>query len=519
MSAILKKQLSLDSEYLATQVPVFTKKKLILHFDQHNTIQVACNLPTRKVTVEEGINNFLTSVLWGKEKDNQWVWLSTEPQLYKPKNEPDAITYFKYLEKKIVKSPEDRVELKTRTCKFVYEEPGIKFREFFDLYLKKLTYSSNWECEDKIENENEESLFTLKNGLKEYKCPPNTLPDNDDTTNTLYHLILPDFFDMIRRLQKDKRNFAIVLRTMGIDSQNFLDTVRPVIEGKHRDFKDLDPIKINPNIGEIKRDLNDKIELHMDNEIYSDEEAIYNKLNSLEGINAIRDHFAFWQKSNYECYAAKPLWINLEDNKHHHILFDDNIRLDAIDDCIVNIRLYNYMLKEYENLDFASYERFEKSSILQPNLIELLNPHLKRDSNKNHYFEKISKAEFIYNILITNKANLKISTIKNDDELDSSTDSRTMNENGEENSEENGGKMAFQVSKKIINQNNKKLIIEQNDSDKDTADGSSSDIKLQRLKKKMSFVDLKKSFKSELEKEEKVIDEQGKTTTVLCIIQ
>ena len=387
MSNLLKKQPSLDIEYLASINSNFTKKKLILHFDQHNTIQVACNLPTRKVTVEEGINNFLTSVLWGKEINNEWTWLSTEPQLYKPLNEPDAITYFKYLEKKVVKSPKDRVELKTRTCKFVYEEPGITFREFFDLYLKRLTYSDSWECEDNIDSDKTESLFTIKNGLKEYKLPPNTIPDNDDSTNTLYHLILPDFFDMIRRLQKEKRNFSIILRTMGIDSQSFLDNITPVIEGKHRDFKDLEPIKINPNIGQIKRDANDKIELHMDNEVFSDEEAIYAKLNSLEGINAIRDDFAFWQSCDYECYGAKPLWINLDDNKHQHILFDDNIRLDAVDDCIVNIRLKNFVLNEYENVEFDSYKTFDKIAILQPNLIELLNPHLKRDSNKNHYSE------------------------------------------------------------------------------------------------------------------------------------
>ena len=45
---------------------VICKRKLILHFDQHNTIQVACMLPGRSVTVEEGLNNFLTTAVWGK---------------------------------------------------------------------------------------------------------------------------------------------------------------------------------------------------------------------------------------------------------------------------------------------------------------------------------------------------------------------------------------------------------------------------------------------------------------------
>lgn len=76
------------------------KRKLVLHFDQHNTIQVACTLPGRRITVEEGLNNFLTSAVWGKEIDDKWVWISQEPQIHKPENEPDAQTYFKYLEKK-----------------------------------------------------------------------------------------------------------------------------------------------------------------------------------------------------------------------------------------------------------------------------------------------------------------------------------------------------------------------------------------------------------------------------------
>ena len=84
------------------------KRKLILHFDQHNTIQVVSSLPGRHITVEEGLNNFLTSACWGKETNDgmdEWQWVSDQPQINKPQGEPNAITYFKYLEKKIVKTP------------------------------------------------------------------------------------------------------------------------------------------------------------------------------------------------------------------------------------------------------------------------------------------------------------------------------------------------------------------------------------------------------------------------------
>lgn len=96
-------------------LPTPHKRKLVLHFDQHNTIQVACTLPGRRITVEEGLNNFLTSVVWGREVEkDRWEWVSREPRLTKPPDAPDAVTYFKYLEKKVVKSPDDRARLDSR---------------------------------------------------------------------------------------------------------------------------------------------------------------------------------------------------------------------------------------------------------------------------------------------------------------------------------------------------------------------------------------------------------------------
>lgn len=180
---------------------------------------------------------------------------------------------------------------------------------------------------------------------------------------------------------------------------NVLETIKPIFEGKHRDFRDLKPLKINTSVGQIKRSSDGSVSLHMDNEVYSTDEAIYAKLSSLEGISAIRDDFAYWQANEYSCYAAKPLWIDLNDQEHQHIIFDDNIRLDStIDDCIVNIRLrrFNSPPNHFESIDFESYSLFDKSSILQPNLIKLLNPHLRSDSQRNHYYDLVRRSEFVY---------------------------------------------------------------------------------------------------------------------------
>ncbi len=190
---------------------------------------------------------------------------------------------------------------------------------------------------------------------------------------------------------------------MGIDSQNFLDTVKPILEGKHRDFRDIKPIKINNQIGKIERGLNDKIALIIGDQVYDNDRDIYNKLCTLTGINAIRDDFAYWQKNDYECYAAKPLWINLNDPNNHHIIIDDNIRLNEVDDCIVNLRLSDESNNVYENVDFNDYHMFDICCLVQPNLLELLNPHLKLDSKRNHYLDKIKKSEKNFDRLLEDK--------------------------------------------------------------------------------------------------------------------
>lgn len=170
----------------------------------------------------------------------------------------------------------------------------------------------------------------------------------------------------------------------------------------------------------------------MDGEVYKDEKSIYAKLNSLTGICAIRDDFAYWQKHDYVCYSAKPLWMNLNDEKHQHILFDDNIRLDSKDDCIVNLRFNNTDDEnEYHNVDFESYKIFERTSIIQPNLIELLNPLCKKDSRSNHYYDKIRQAENNYNIVLLNKTKIQVdTTIDEASDSDSDPSSELEDSNG-----------------------------------------------------------------------------------------
>jgi hypothetical protein len=310
---------------------------------------------------------------------------------------------------------------------------------------------------------------------------------------------------MIRRLQKSNREFAIVLRTMGIDSHNFLDTIRPMFDGKHKDFRDLAPMHINTSVGHMRRTSEDQFELEMDNQVFRNDEAIYEKLNSLQGINAIRDDFAYWQSHDYSCYAAKPLWIDLNDERHHHIIFDDNIRLDAVDDCIVNIRLKNATTSRFESIDFESYKIFEKSSILQPNLIKLLNPHLRLDSTKNHYHEMIRKSEKVYGELLENRDKLKILTKGDDDDNDE-----------EEEEKEKSGLIKPDVNNNTAAANNN------NNNHSVTKPGRTEMSEISQLnalnEKKFKNIKLNRSFSIKLEEAEKQIDKEDKTFSGLCVI-
>ncbi|MEQ2181205.1 hypothetical protein GOODEAATRI_008988, partial [Goodea atripinnis] len=61
----------------------------------------------------------------------------------------------------------------------------------------------------------------------------------------LYHWILPSFFQLIRDLAQEGREFAIVFRTFGTDLPRVLRAVsRAVKEGAHPLFPDLPELKV-----------------------------------------------------------------------------------------------------------------------------------------------------------------------------------------------------------------------------------------------------------------------------------
>ena len=98
------------------------KKKLVLHFDVRNTVLVHDSVTN--INVEQSLNSFLTGVVWGKETESgDWEWKSSHPSLQPPS--PECITYYKYMEKQLVKKPSDRAMLRRVTGDFTHENIGM----------------------------------------------------------------------------------------------------------------------------------------------------------------------------------------------------------------------------------------------------------------------------------------------------------------------------------------------------------------------------------------------------------
>lgn len=67
----------------------------------------------------------------------------------------------------------------------------------------------------------------------------------------LYHWILPSFFQLLRDLVREGRDFAILFRTFGTDLPRVLRTVqRALKDGAHPLFPDLPELKVRRHYGD-----------------------------------------------------------------------------------------------------------------------------------------------------------------------------------------------------------------------------------------------------------------------------
>lgn len=352
-------------------------RKLVLHFDIRNTILVADSVT--KVNMEQALNTFLTGVTWGRSDGDRWVWLSDVPSLGPPC--PGAITYYKYLEGQLARDSEDRARLRQATGDFTQTDLGMKFRSHFVKHLKLL----EWHHEDGGTAASDQRLTMVGPG------------------NHRYHYLLPSFVRLISRLHADGREFAVVLRTYGMDASNVLRCIRHIVAGNHPLVPQGLPISVDGTPGAIRRLVDGRIRCERYGKteetvptrktIYKSEREIYKLLSGSSGILGFVDDFCHWQSNGYGHRAGKPLWVDPRDDRVQHIFFDDNIRVSA-DDSIVDVRLPTPDRRGFESVvDAEEMASFENACLVQADLLQII-------TDLDYFVDKVKACEVNYNNLI-----------------------------------------------------------------------------------------------------------------------
>ncbi|GAA6223727.1 uncharacterized protein LOC108884669 [Lates japonicus] len=275
------------------------KKKIVLHVDLNNTILVS-DAVTGQGTVT-ALDYFLTTVTWGKmSKHGKWEWLSDSPSLLPPCE--DAVSYY---------SQFGRIPGFTSAA-------GRRFRGLLDAHL---------------------DLLRWPEGVKEHK---ELSVKGED--GRLYHWILPSFFQLLKDLAQEGREFAILFRTFGTDLPRVLRAVhRALNEGAHPLFPDLPDLKLSVNMtpGKIRCSKRGIVLSRAEDRVSTreGERGLYQYLSSVQGLGGFQDHFDWWASNTFSIQGGKPLWVDPFDQQVQHIFIDDNIRQND-EDTIVHPKVF-----------------------------------------------------------------------------------------------------------------------------------------------------------------------------------
>lgn len=353
-------------------------RKLVLHFDLRNTVLVADSVTN--VHVEQALNAFLTGATWGKEGDGGlWEWYSDTPSIKPPA--PGYVTYYKFLERQLVRTPSERTALRLATGDFTSAPIGQIFRQHFDRHLYRLKWNYEW---DKSSQQ------------------PLTMSGSDGQR---YHYILEGVYRLIYHLWETRRDFALVIRTYGLDAANVLSSMSHGLSGNHPGFSRALPLQVNRTPGTIQRPKDDVIVLEsfrmasakeLETKL-SHERDIYRFLCRSQGISGYIDDFKKWQAHNYNHHSGKPLWIDPHDKKHHHIIFDDNFR--ALDeDSIVDVRVFDKeeTTRAY-SLSKTQLSVLEDVCLVQADLLESID-------DRDYFLRKVELCEANYARMLKNNS-------------------------------------------------------------------------------------------------------------------
>ncbi|XP_004565521.2 uncharacterized protein si:dkey-32e6.3 [Maylandia zebra] len=275
-----------------------TRKRLVLHVDLNNTILVS-DAVTCQGTLA-ALDYFLTTVTWGKKnKHGTWEWLSDSPSLLPPCSE--AVSYY---------SQFGRIPGFTSGA-------GRRFRKVLDEHLDLLCWPDGVKADRDLSVKGEDGR--------------------------LYHWILPSFFQLLRDLSQEGREFAILFRTFGTDLPRVLKAVSRALDGAHPLFPDLPQLKLSVAVTPGKIRCSKKgIVLNRAEERVSSrdgERGLYEYFSSVQGLGGFQDHYDWWVANSFSIRGGKPMWVDPFDKHVQHIFIDDNIRQND-EDTIVNPKVF-----------------------------------------------------------------------------------------------------------------------------------------------------------------------------------
>ncbi|XP_075951578.1 uncharacterized protein LOC142954448 isoform X1 [Anarhichas minor] len=275
------------------------RKKLVLHIDLNNTILVSDTVTGQGPAA--ALDYFLSTVTWGKmSTQGKWEWLSDATSLLPPCD--GAVSYYSQF---------------GRTPGFT-SAAGQRFRGILDEHL---------------------DLF---------RWPEGTKADRELSVKgeggQLYHWILPSFFQLLKDLVQEGREFAVVFRTFGSDLPRVLSAVsRALNEGAHPLFPDLPDLKLNVNMtpGEIRCSKRGTVLSRAEERLSTrdGDRGLYQYLSSVRSLGGFQDHFKWWASNDFSIRGGKPLWVDPFDQHVQHIFIDDNIRQND-EDTIVHPKIF-----------------------------------------------------------------------------------------------------------------------------------------------------------------------------------
>jgi hypothetical protein len=281
------------------------QRRLVLHFDVNETIMVGD--PAGGDTFEDCLNKIIAKNAFVPKDDPLAVdgGDGTTPVLHTLWDWPEGMVPFYEMHRPVAK---------------VFTEDGKAGSSFRPLY--------------------EQQEQALRWPTDEVGAAPPALSHDG-----VHHFLLPAFFHTICELNKQGREFTVVIRTFGSDLSDVAAAMSAFARGEHPCFPAAAPVGLSPEatwIGRYSTDGAFFITNEATGEAVADEAAVLEVLQGGRATGAVRavgcqDDYHWWKDHGYAPGGGKPLWVTEGGGEAHHIFFDDNIHNDC-DDSIVAVR-------------------------------------------------------------------------------------------------------------------------------------------------------------------------------------